>query len=153
MLLEGNERATMIQADMCEPDVVLQAAETRRLLDLDAPIGLLMVAVFHLVADEKRPHDIVAAYRDQLASGSYLALSHFTADTRPEEMAAVVEMMKHSADPLHPRSREEITGMFDGFDLVEPGVVSTSRWRPESPAELGSDIDHSDIFAGVGRKP
>ncbi len=153
MLLEGNERATMIQADMGEPDVVLQAAETRRLLDLDAPIGLLMVAVFHLVADEKRPHDIVAAYRDQLASGSYLALSHFTADTRPEEMAAVVEMMKHSADPLHPRSREEITGMFDGFDLVEPGVVSTSRWRPESPAELGSDIDHSDIFAGVGRKP
>ena len=62
-------------------------------------------------------------------------------------------MMKHSADPLHPRSREEITGMFDGFDLVEPGVASTSLWRPESPEELGSDIDHSDIFAGVGRKP
>jgi hypothetical protein len=153
LLLEGNERAAVIQADMCEPDAVLLAAETRRLLDFDAPIGLLMVGVFHFVPDERRPRDIVAAYRDQLASGSYLALSQFSADTRPEEMAATVEVMKRSADPLHPRSQEEITVLFAGFDLIEPGVVSTPLWRPEDPAGLGPDAERSEIFAGVGRKP
>jgi hypothetical protein len=153
MLLEGNERATIVQADMCEPDAVLQAAETRRLLDLDEPLGLLMVAVFHLVPDQKRPLDIVAAYRHRLAAGSYLALSHFTADTRPEEMAAVVELSKRMDDQFYPRSREEIARFFGGFDLVEPGVVSTALWRPEDPAALGPDAEHSEIFAGVGRKP
>ncbi len=153
MLLEGNEQATSVQADMCEPESVLQAAGTRQLLDFDAPVGLLMVGVLHFVPDGLRPREIVAAYRDQLAAGSYLALSHFTADTRPEEMAATVEVMKRSADPIYPRSHEEITALFAGFDLLEPGVVSTPLWRPESPAEVGPDAEHSEIYAGVGRKP
>ena len=153
MLLEGNEQAAMVQADMCEPESVLQAAGTGQLLDFDAPVGLLMVGVFHFVPDELGPREIVAGYRDRLAAGSYLALSHFTADTRPEEIAATVEVMKRSADPIYPRSREEIIALFAGFDLVEPGVVSTPLWRPESPAELELDAEHSEILAGVGRKP
>ncbi len=152
-LLDGNERATIVQADMCEPDTVLQAAETRRLLDFDKPVGLLMVAVFHLVPDEQHPGEIVAAYRDRLAAGSYLALSHFTADSRPEEMATVVELSRRMDDQFYPRTRAEVTELFTGFELVEPGVVSTALWRPESPEELGSDAEHSEIYAGVGRKP
>jgi len=153
LLLEGNERATMVQADMCVPDTILEAAETRRVLNFDEPIGLLMIGVLHFVPDEQRPGDIVAAYRDRLAAGSYLAMSHFTADTRPEEMAAAVEVSKRSSEQLCPRSREEITALFAGFDLVEPGLVSTALWRPDSPVELGLDADHSEIYAGVGRKP
>ncbi len=153
LLLEGNERANAIQADMCEPDGILQAAETRRLLDFDEPIGLLMVGVVHFLSDEQRPLDVVAAYREQLIPGSYLALSHFTADSRPEDMAAAVEVSKHSSERLHPRSRPEILALFTGFDLVEPGVVSTPLWRPESSDDLGLDADRSEIFAGLGRKP
>ncbi len=153
LLLDGNERAAMVHADMCEPESVLQAAETQRLLDFAEPVGLLMVAVFHLVPDEQHPREIVAAYRDRLAAGSYLALSHFTADSRPEEMAAVVELSRRMDDQLHPRTRAEVTDLFTGFDLIEPGVVSTALWRPESLEELGPDAEHSEIYAGVGRKP
>ncbi|MPZ66343.1 MAG: hypothetical protein GEU83_12810 [Pseudonocardiaceae bacterium] len=153
LLLDGNEAATMVQADMCEPEGVLQAAETQRLLNFDEPVGLLMVAVFHLVPDEQHPREIVARYRDPLAPGSFLALSHFTADSRPEEMAAVVELSRRMDDQFYPRTRAEVTDLFTGFDLVEPGVVSTARWRPEVPEELGPDAEHSEIYAGVGRKP
>ncbi|MGH4021803.1 MAG: SAM-dependent methyltransferase [Pseudonocardiaceae bacterium] len=151
LLLEGNERATIVQADMCEAETILQAPETRRLIDFDEPVGLLMVAVFHFVPDERRPQEIVAAYRDRLVSGSYLALSHLTADTMPEEMAAAVEVSKRMDDQFYLRSREEITALFAGFDLVEPGAVSAPLWRPESPA-VGPDAEHSEVFAGVGRR-
>ena len=153
ILLEGNERATVIQADLCEPEAVLQEAETRELLDFEAPIGLLTVSVLHWMSDERRPREIVAAYRDRLAAGSCLVLSHVTADFRPEGMAATVDVFKRNADGLHPRSLEEILKLFDGFDLVEPGLVRTALWRPESPEDVGSDSEHSEIVAGVGCKP
>ncbi|MGH4019666.1 MAG: SAM-dependent methyltransferase [Pseudonocardiaceae bacterium] len=153
LLLERNELAGVVRADLCEPEVVLQAPETRRLLDFDAPIGLLTVAVLHWVPDERRPREIVAAYRDRLAPGSYLALSHATADTQPEQVATTVEVFKRSADGLRPRSREEILGLFTGFEIIDPGLVSTALWRPESSEEGESDAAHSEILAGVGRKP
>jgi hypothetical protein len=153
MLLAGNRRATAIQADMCQPDTILQAAETLRLLNLDEPIGLLTVAVLHFIADEQRPHDLIAAYRDRLAPGSYLAVSHGSADTESPEVAEAMELYKRSGNPVYPRSREEISALFAGFDLVEPGVVNAARWRPESPLDLSPQAGHSDIFAGVGRKP
>ncbi|MGH3794954.1 MAG: SAM-dependent methyltransferase [Pseudonocardiaceae bacterium] len=153
LLLAGNQRAATVQADMCEPDTILRAAETSRLLNLDEPIGLLMVAVIHFVSDEQRPRDVVAAYRDRLASGSYLVVSHGTADTEMPEVAEVMELYKRSDDPVYPRSRTEIGALFAGFDLVEPGVVRATQWRPESPLDLGPQFEHSEILAGVGRKP
>jgi S-adenosyl methyltransferase len=152
LLLQGNERATIVQADLTRPDDVLEHSETRRLLNFTEPIGLLAVGVFHFVAPEKGPGAIVAAYRDALVPGSYLGLSHFTADMMPAEMARVVEVMKHSRDPMYPRSRAEITELFDGFDIVEPGIVATSLWRPESPTDTSDDPGRAGILAGVGRK-
>ncbi len=153
MLLEGNERATMIHGDLCEPESILEAPEAHHMLDFDEPVGMLMVAMLHWVPDERRPADIVAAYRDRLAAGSYLALSHLTADIHPAETVAAVEVFKDSPEPLYPRSREEVTALFAGFDLVEPGIMSTALWRPDAPDGLGADAEHSDVYAGVGRKP
>ena len=151
LLLDGNEHATLIQADIREPDTILEAAETRRLLDFDEPIGLLMLSVLHVVPDEQRPGDIVAAYRDRLPVGSYLALSHATFDFRPEEVAKV---SRRADDQFYPRSREEILALFAGFDLVEPGLVNTALWRPDSPEALGAGAERSEVYyAGVGRKP
>src|SRR5699024_5519323 len=79
MLLAENDNATIVQGDMREPDAVLQAAETRRLLDFSRPIGLVMAGVFHFVPREQDAPAIMARYRDGLVPGSYLALSHFTA--------------------------------------------------------------------------
>jgi hypothetical protein len=94
---------------------------------------------------------VVAAYRDAVPPGSHLALSQFTADLQPEEMAGVVEVMKKSMNPMFPRSHGEIVDLFDGFDLVEPGVVPLPLWRPEEGA-VDEDPNRAGIFAGVGRK-
>jgi hypothetical protein len=129
---------------------VLDSAEVRTLLDFDRPIGLLMVAVFHFVPDELRPAEIVADYRAALPPGSLVALSHLTADHAPREMAAVTEAMKHSRDPMYFRPYDEVVALFDGLELVAPGVVSAPLWHPEPGLR---DLEPDDVYAGVGRKP
>jgi hypothetical protein len=152
LLLADNPLATIVEADFTDPHAVLDAPETRDLLDFSQPIGVLTAGVFHFVSPEKHPDRVVAAYRDAVASGSYLAISQFTADLMPEEMAKVVAVMKHSRDPMYPRSRDEITALFEGFEIVPPGVVVTALWRPDSADQPDGDPQRSGIYAGVGRK-
>jgi len=149
LILSGNDNATVFKADMCEPETILEAPETRRLINFDEPIGLLMVAVLHFVPDERKPGEILARYHDALPAGSLLGLSHLTADHAPAEMSTVVEAMKHSRDPMYFRPYDEIVAMFDEFELVEPGVVSAPRWHPEPGLQ---DVGPSDIYGGVARK-
>jgi hypothetical protein len=149
LILEGNEHATVVGADFTDPAAVLATDEVRA-LDLDRPVGLLMVAVFHFVSDLADPRGIVAGYRDALPSGSLVALSHLTADFRSREMAAVADAMRNSRDPMYFRPREEVVALFDGFDLVEPGVVSAPHWRPDPDFAAGGP---EDVYVGVGRKP
>jgi hypothetical protein len=152
LLLEGNDNATVVQADLLEPEVILEHPETRRLLDFDEPVGLIMAGVFHFVPLDRDAPAIIARYRDALASGAYLALSHFTADISPEEMAGAIEVMRRSSDPIHTRTHAEITELFTGFDLVEPGIVGTALWRPDRPERAADEPGSSQIYAGVGRK-
>lgn len=153
ILLTGNPRARVVRAEFCEPEAVLHAAETCQLLDFNTPIGLLAVSVLQWVPDRQRPHGIIASYRDRLAAGSYLVLSHCTADTEPERMAATVEVFKRHAYELHPRSRKEILGMFSGFELVDPGLVTTAGWHPDPFPRPRPSAERPEILAGVGRKP
>ncbi|WP_084468169.1 SAM-dependent methyltransferase [Actinokineospora inagensis] len=152
MMLADNPLATIVQADLTRPHDILTAPQTRELLDFDQPVGLLMAGVFHFVAPAKDPARIVAEYRDAVVPGSWLAFSQFTRDLMPAEMDRVVEVMKSSRDPMYPRSHAEITALFAGFDLVEPGVVSTARWHPDAGFDDGDDPDRAGIYAGVGRK-
>ncbi|ONI87316.1 hypothetical protein ALI22I_23105 [Saccharothrix sp. ALI-22-I] len=151
MLLEDDDQSTVLQEDMTDTDAVLAGVRDTGLIDFAEPIGVLTVGVFHFVPPERDPVGVVAAYRDAVAPGSYLALSQFTADLQPEEMTGVVAVMRRSANPMFPRTHAEITAMFDGFDLVEPGVVPLPLWRPEDGA-VEEDADRAGIFAGVGRK-
>lgn len=149
LILQGNQNATVVAADLCQPATVLDAPTVTRLLDFSKPLGLLMVAVFHFVPDDKDPLGVLSQYRDALPVNSLLALSHLTADQAPAEMSAIVEAMKNSRDPMYFRSYDEVFAMFKGFELVEPGLVNAPKWRPEP------NYDHSgpqDIYAGVGRK-
>ncbi|KAA2264357.1 hypothetical protein F0L68_07755 [Solihabitans fulvus] len=152
LLLENNDRATIVQADLTVPESILEHPDTRALLDFDRPIGVLTAGVFHFVSPAKEPKRIVAAYRDAVAPGSYLAISQFTADFMPEEMAGIVEVMKNSRDPMFPRSYDEILDLFEGCDVVEPGVVATPLWRPESVTAASDEPTRAGIYAGVGRK-
>jgi len=150
LILENDPRATIIQEDMTNPVDVLKAADDSGLIDFAQPVGVLTAGVFHFVPPEADPQAVVAAYRDAVPAGSYLAFSQFTQDLQPEEMAGVVEVMKKSQNPMFPRTKTEIEGFLEGFDVVEPGIVPLPLWRPE-----GANTDNPDkagIFAVVGKK-
>lgn len=151
LMLGANDNATAIQRDLRDPDGIMDHPQVRDLLDFDQPLGLLLVGVLHFIAPEGHPSGLLASYREWLAPGSFLAMSHFTADSRPAEMAAMVEVMKKSADPICPRSRAEFMSLFKGFELVEPGVVPTADWRPQWPYDMDGP-EREQIYAGVARK-
>jgi hypothetical protein len=148
LMLRGNDKAAVIDADLTQPERVLDSPELHRLIDFDEPVGLLMVAVFHFVPDDKHPGDIVAKYRSVLPAGSYVALSHLTADQMPGESDAVVEAMRNSRDPMYFRRYDEVTELFEGLELVDPGVVTASKWHSEE----GDTSDQEGVYVGVGKK-
>lgn len=152
-ILAGDERAAVVHADLLRPDDVLAAPEVRGLLDLTQPVGLLTVSVLHFVSDDAGLGGVLARYRDAVVPGSYLALSHGTHETDPEREERAKALYARSANPLTVRTREEITALFDGFDLVEPGVVWLPQWRPDSPGDVDGRPERFLALAGAGRKP
>lgn len=155
LLLEENDRATAIQADIRDPDGILEHPETRALLNFHEPIGLLALFVWHFVPDSDDPVGLLARYRDALAPGSYLAITHVTEVSEPQRVKAVFdEAHQRGADAITTRSYEQILAMFAGFDLVEPGVVGCATWRPDGPGDFSEEVDANRFaFAGVGRRP
>ena len=156
LLLDGDEGTAVIQADLREPESILTNPVTTRLLNFDEPIGLLMVMMLHYVHDPEDPLGIIATYRDAVVPGSYFALSHVTADQRSDQISAVAEEISRSqsADQLAYRSHAEIVRFFDGFELIEPGVVGCGLWRPDGPGGISNDPEaNAHVYAGIGRKP
>ncbi|GAB3439234.1 SAM-dependent methyltransferase [Actinophytocola sediminis] len=152
LLLEDNQHAVMVQGDITKPGLVLNDQETQRLLDFDKPIGLLAVTIGHYILDHQDPDGVFAAYREALAPGSYLALTHLTDDFAVIKGDELTEMMKHSQNNVRARSKAEVLEFFGDFELAEPGLVTTSRWRPErTPTEANGEQD--GLYAGVARKP
>jgi len=149
-LLTNNSPTTAaVLADLRQPEAILDYPQVRRLLDFTRPVGVLLVAVLHFVGDEEDPAGIVARLRDAMAPGSYLVISHATGDFHPQIGSKVTEVYQHASAPLVLRSRKAIERFFDGFDLVEPGLVQPVAWRPEpgpvSPSAGG-------FYSGVGQR-
>ena len=146
-----------IDADLRDPDTILaEAAET---LDFGQPVALMMLGVLGHVADEDNPEELTASLVDALAPGSYLVINDGTnvlygggemADDSARARA-IRRYAEASGVPYNLRTPERIKAFFDGLDLVEPGVVSTSRWRLE-PSASGPPPE-VDAFCGIGRKP
>jgi S-adenosyl methyltransferase len=151
-ILAGNDRATAIMEDARHPEAILGHPDTRALLDFDEPVGLILAAILHSVSNEDDPYGIVRRLRDALPSGSYVAISHVTADSRPEEVHEAERVTKRTATPTTVRSRDEVERFFAGLDLVEPGVVWVSQWRPYSPDDVGDHPERLNVYAGVGRR-
>jgi O-methyltransferase involved in polyketide biosynthesis len=141
-----------IDADLYDPDAILEAAT--RTLDLAQPIAVMLMGILGHVGDYDQARSIVRRLLDASPSGSYLALND---GTDIIDKAAVEEAQgaynQSGAIPYHPRSPEQIAGFFEGLELMEPGVVSCPRWRPD-PAEAGDGLPAElDAFGGVGRTP
>jgi len=149
-ILEHEPRATIVQADITDPGVVLGHA--RQYLDFAAPIGVLMVALLHFVPESASPATLIARYRDAVVPGSFLAISHGTADQQGDRAPAMEALYSRSANPLVSRDKATIEGYFAGLELVDPGVVFVPRWRPE-PGALPSTTppERTATYAGVGR--
>ncbi|MEU0030537.1 SAM-dependent methyltransferase [Streptomyces sp. NPDC006335] len=152
-LLADNPRADIVDADIRRPADVLSAPQVRKLIDFDQPVAVLMVAILHFVTPEENPAGIVAAFRDALPEGSWLALSHATNQDRPDTAAAVTQLYRSRAtSPVTARSHDEIQGLFAGFDLTEPGLVHVPLWRPDEGEDVPENPSEYWVYAGVGRK-
>ncbi|MFE1247990.1 SAM-dependent methyltransferase [Streptomyces sp. NPDC058735] len=152
-VLEGNADAAVVAADLRKPHEILASAEVERLIDLNRPVALLLVAILHFVEDEADPHGAVAELGEALAPGSLLVLTHASYEGVPlpqERAGGAVDVYKDIRSPLIMRSREEIARFFEGYDMVEPGLVAMPRWRPDTAPEDEDPYAFSG-FAGVGR--
>jgi hypothetical protein len=139
-----------LDADLRDTDRILeQAAET---LDFGQPVGVMLLAILHYIPDLDEARRIVARLVSAVPSGSYLTISHAASDISSAEMAEMIRRMnQHLAEGNHVgRTRDVVAGFFDGLDLVDPGVVKVTQWRPESEIQAKGP---TSLWGGVARKP
>jgi SAM-dependent methyltransferase len=152
-ILTGNANAAVIQGDLRYVGTILGDPAVQGLLDFTKPVAVLMMAVLHFLPDSDDPADIIARFRDALAPGSYLVLSHGTQDHLSDEAVKTGnEMFSRTATPFVGRRRDEVERLFAGFELVPPGLVWSVEWRPEHPDEVGPSPERSAAYVGVGLK-
>jgi hypothetical protein len=147
-------RTDYIDADLRDVDAILSSPSLLQTLDLDQPVALLLIAIMHFVPDSNDPYSIANRLLEALPSGSYLALSHLTGDFDPEAWEGVAAVYRKSGVIMQVRSRPEIVRFFDGLELVEPGVVSLPRWRPDPGADQADQPSDAavSVYGGVARK-
>jgi S-adenosyl methyltransferase len=156
IVLAGIPDVAAIEADLRNPQGVLEHPRVRALLDSSEPVAVVLGAVLPFVGDEDRPGELVACLRDAVASGSYLVISHPTGDGHPSRAVDAAALFGRTVAPVGPRSHREIAGFFDGFDLVDPGLVDLRRWRPDWPDHSRDDSVTAAFvpgYGGIGRKP
>jgi S-adenosyl methyltransferase len=154
-ILRETANTVAVQADVRRPELIVDHPEVLRVLDWTRPIGVLAIAIFHFVPDDAEAQLIIRSLNEALPRGSFLALTHATDDRVSPENAQLVERIyERTAAPFHFRSKQQITQLFDNFELVEPGVVYVPQWRPETSEDLLVDQpDRTSAYAGLGRKP
>lgn len=152
-MLDGRDKVA-VQGDVRKPQQILDHPEVRRVIDFREPVAVLLLAVMHFVQDSENPREIIATLREAMAPGSYLVLSHAATDSRPDAVEGGTEVYKKSTSQVAPRDRAGIEALFEGFELLEPGLVWLPQWRPDD----GDTIDFLDDptaslgLCGVGRK-
>ncbi|KAA0942551.1 SAM-dependent methyltransferase, partial [Streptomyces apricus] len=149
-LLTGTpEGATaFLDADVRRPEALLERAAA--VLDLDRPVALSLLAVLHFLPDDEDPYAVVRSLVGALPAGSFLVLSHGTADQHPERGRSIESAYEKGAIPLRLRTRGEVEPFFEGLELVAPGLVSATEWYREGPAPTP---ERSGFHVGVARIP
>jgi SAM-dependent methyltransferase len=153
LILQDNPDAAVVQADLREPAKILAAPETQLLIDFSQPVAVLLVAVLHFIPESAGPAQIMATLRDALAPGSYLVICHSCRDARPEmaDSAADVYTSRVAAQVCL-RTRDQIADLFDGFQLVDPGLVWLPEWRPEAAKDVPEHPEQYWALVGVGQR-
>lgn len=159
-ILTGADGTAAIQADIRDVETILDHPETRRLIDFQQPIGVLLVAVLHFIPDDADPWGLVRRYLDAVPSGSYLVLSHgsVTHQVTTPVRQATTQIYANTTNPPTDRSKTEIERFFQGMEIArpypgaDPELVHVGLWGAEDP--LAADSDGSRMgYAAVARKP
>jgi hypothetical protein len=149
-------KTAYIDADLRDVGTILRSPDLRQTLDLSRPVALLLIAVMHFIPDGDDPWGLAARLLAELPPGSYLALSHLTGDFDPAAWAGVAAVYRRSGVTMQVRSLADVERFFAGLDVLDPGVVSLPRWRPDS-RDIGQPGPAADaavsVYGGVGRKP
>jgi hypothetical protein len=152
-LLASDSRTIVVAGDLRDPRAVLGSPDIREHLDLSRPVAVLLLAVLHFVRDEEDPAGIVATFRDALVPGSQIAISHVAdmpdggGPSRAAATRQAVKVYQDLAGPFVLRSRAQVTALFAGLDVWEPGVVPVRLWRP-ARGRFGPVVP---VLGGVGR--
>ncbi len=151
-LLTANPRAAAILADLRRPETVLAHPQLRETLDLSQPVAVLMIAVLHFIPDEEKPADIVATYRDSIAPGSFMALSHAAPDLdHPQEQADMLgDYNRSTGVTFVNRPPEVLVSWLAGMDLQQPGAVLVNEWQPDEAVDTTPILR---TFGVLARKP
>ncbi|WP_423748149.1 SAM-dependent methyltransferase [Frankia canadensis] len=144
-------RTTYVEADLRDVERILEAPQLSATLDLSRPVALSMVAIGHFIPDVGDPYGIVRRFLAALPSGSYLVLSHGTADHDPG-MEQMADIYRGRGIPFRNRNKAEVERFFDGLELVDPGVVLVHYWRPDGAVGKLTDMEVG-IYGGVALKP
>jgi hypothetical protein len=138
-----------VDADVRDVGTVVR--EAARTLDFSQPVGVLLLALLHFLPDADDPAGVVAALVEAASPGSYVALSHLTADFAPQQVGAAAEAYRKLVPAgVTPRSHSQVSRLFGGLPLVAPGVVPVAEWRP---SEIDPSPQSADLYAGVVRVP
>ena len=140
-----------IQADLHDPGKILDDPALRAALDLGEPVALMLIAILMYIRDDEDPRGLVSTLMDALPPGSYLALTHPTADFNPAEVAEAVAATEQAGISFTTRTKAQVAAFFDGLDLVDPGVVPILAWHPEGAPP--DDPRTAYYYGAVGRKP
>ncbi|MGI5347249.1 SAM-dependent methyltransferase [Streptomyces sp. CA-250714] len=152
--LTNSGNAGFVLADLKDPAGILDHPVTKELIDFGEPVALMLLAVMHFITDDEGAADIVRTMTERLPAGSYLILSHATADFKESDGFGKVEKVynEESTASAQWRTKGEICAFFEGFDLLEPGVVQLPLWRPDGPVPTGADLAKHIGYGGVGVK-
>lgn len=151
MISTEQGRSEYIHADLREPELIVNHRTLREVLDLDQPVALTIIATLMLLEDADDPWRTIRVLMDALPSGSYVVITHPTGDFNPEAVKIAVDSAVASGMTLVPRSHDEVARFFEGWELVEPGIVPVAAWKPDDGTP--TDPHAAYYWAGVARKP
>jgi len=154
-LLGPRDRVGFVLGDLRRPAEILQHPDVLARIDFSRPVGVLCACALHFVPEEEKPHQIIAGYRDHLAPGSCLAITHGIAAAAPEDdpdglVERVTEVYRNASAQIHVRPVKDIERFFDGLEILEPGIVWMARWRPDPGTRPAGQPNY--LYGGVGRK-
>jgi hypothetical protein len=145
-------RTAYIDADMRDPASILTAPGLRRTIDLDQPVGLMLIAMMHFIDDDTEAIQVVRQVLDVLPPGSYLAASIATDDFDPVPLARVQQEYRDHGETLHFRTKAGAEKFFEGMEMVEPGVVQVHKWRPDLGIQITAEDKDIAMYGAIARK-